>query len=42
MSESQVLQEILSELKKISKKLDDLNSTTAAVEGAVWDTAPSK
>ncbi|MHA6695626.1 hypothetical protein [Homoserinimonas sp. A520] len=41
MSDTQLLRDIVSELKKINKKLDDLNTATAAVEGAVWDTAPS-
>lgn len=41
MSDTQLLRDILAELRKITKKLDDLNAGVAGVETAVYDSAPS-
>jgi len=38
MSDTQLLRDILSELKKVNRKLDELNSATAGVEQAVYST----
>ena len=40
MTDTQLLREVLAELKKITKKLDELNTAASGIEGAVWDTAP--
>jgi hypothetical protein len=38
----QLLRDILSELKKVNQKLDDLTNGVAQVEGAIYDSAPNK
>lgn len=40
MSDSQVLEQILKELKAQSKQLENLATAVDAVEAAVWGTAP--
>lgn len=37
MTDTQLLRDIVAELKKINKKLDDLGSTATSVEAAVWE-----
>jgi hypothetical protein len=37
MTDTQLLREILAELKKIKKELQDANSQLTSIEGGVWD-----
>lgn len=39
MTDTQLLRDILAELKKISSKLDSLNTSMQGVEVAVYDSA---
>lgn len=39
--DEQLLRNILSELKKMNKKLDELKTATSGVENAVWQTDPT-
>lgn len=39
MTDTQLLRDILSELKKITKKLDELDGSVQRVESAVYDSA---
>lgn len=39
MTDTQLLRDILAELKKITKKLDEVKTATEGVESAVYDTS---
>jgi hypothetical protein len=41
MSDTQLLRDILSELKKVNSKLSSIDSGVASVETAVYNSAPS-